>query len=129
MARKKSPTLLPDVACLQLVRLEANEQFLLAIVATTSSGALCPLCQCCSESIHSRYSRVVADLPWAGWAVRLELQVRRLFCQNKECPRRIFTERLPGVVAVVLQKLSGGHDGREASLPIPLRRPLQTGWQ
>jgi transposase len=41
----------------------------------------------------------VADLPWAGWAVRLELHVRRFFCQNKECKRRIFTQRLPGVVA------------------------------
>jgi len=31
--------------------------------------------------------------------VRLDLQVRRFFCQNQECKRRIFTERLPGVVA------------------------------
>lgn len=99
MAHKKSPTLLPDASCLQLIRLEADEQSLLAIVATTSSGALCPLCQCCSQSIHSRYTRVVADLPWAGWGVRLELHVRRFFCTNKECSRRIFTERLPGVVA------------------------------
>ena len=99
MARQKSPTLLPDTSCLQLVRLQADEQFLLAVVTTTSSAALCPLCQSCSQSIHSRYVRVVADLPWAGWAVRLELHVRRFFCQNEECKRRIFTERLPGVVA------------------------------
>ena len=84
---------------LHLVRLEADEQFILAVVATTASEALCPLCQCRSESIHSRYVRCVADLPWAGWAVRLELHVRRFFCQNKECIRQIFTERLPSVVA------------------------------
>jgi transposase len=99
MARKKSPTLLPDASCLQLVHLQADEQFLLAIVATTSSGAFCPLWQSRSESIHSRYVRVVADLPWAGWAVRLELHVRRFFCQNEACERQIFTERLPEVVA------------------------------
>lgn len=99
MARKSHPTLLPDPSCLQLMRLEADEQSLVAIVETNLSEALCPLCQCRSESIHSRYTRVVADLPWAGWAVRLELHVRRFFCQNKECKRRIFTERLPGVVA------------------------------
>src|SRR6266571_5769946 len=99
MTRKKSPTLLPGVPDLHVVRLEADEQSMLAIMATTSSGALCPLCQCCSESIHSRYSRVVADLPWAGRAVRLELHVRRFFCQNQECKRQIFTERLPEVVA------------------------------
>ncbi|TMC19709.1 MAG: transposase family protein [Chloroflexi bacterium] len=50
-------------------------------------------------SIHSRYTRVAADLPWAGWAVRLELHVRRFFCRNEECQRRIFAERLPEVVA------------------------------
>jgi transposase len=99
MARRTSPTLLPDAPGLQLVRLEADEQFLLVVVATTSPEALCPLCQCRSESIHSRYTRVVADLPWAGWAVRLQLRVRRFFCQNQACTRRIFTERLPGVVA------------------------------
>ena len=71
----------------------------ISIVATTASEALCPLCQCRSQSIHSRYVRLVADLPWAGWAVRLELHVRRFFCQNKECLRQIFTERLPSVVA------------------------------
>jgi transposase len=25
--------------------------------------------------------------------------VRQLFCSNTKCPRRIFTERLPGIVA------------------------------
>ena len=99
MTRPTHPTLLPDASCLHLVRLEAEEQFILAVVATTASEALCPLCQCRSESAHSRYVRFVADLPWAGWAVRLELHVRRFFCLNKECVRQIFTERLPNVVA------------------------------
>ena len=99
MTRPTHPTLLPDASCLHLVRLEADEQFILAVVATTASEALCPLCQCRSESVHSRYVRLVADLPWAGWAVRLELHVRRFFCLNKACVRQIFTERLPNVVA------------------------------
>src|SRR5258707_7517025 len=81
MARPTSPTILPDHASLHLVRLEADEQFILAVVATTASEAFCPLCQSRSESIHSRYVRCVAELPWAGWAVRLELHVRRVFCQ------------------------------------------------
>src|SRR5690348_643166 len=99
MVRPTSPTILPDHASLHLVRLEADEQFILVVVATTSSEALCPLCRCRSQSIHSRYIRLVADLPWAGIAVRLELHVRRFFCQNKACVRQIFTERLPEVVA------------------------------
>src|SRR5512135_1865844 len=99
MARKKSPTLLPDASCVQLVRLEADEQSFIVLVAATSSGALCPRCQCRCESIHSRYTRVVADLPWAGIAVRLKLHVRRFFCRNQEWKGPIFTERLPTVVA------------------------------
>ncbi len=98
MAHPTSPTILPDHALLHLVRLEADGQFILAVVATTAPEALCPLCQCRSESVHSRYVRRVADLPWAGWAVRLELHVRRFFCRNKACVRQIFTERLPGMV-------------------------------
>src|SRR4051794_41964420 len=59
----------------------------------------CPLCQVAARRLHSRYERTLADLPWAGWTVRLELGVRKLFCDNPDCGRRIFTERLPGVVA------------------------------
>ncbi len=66
MASPTNPTLLPDPSCLHLVRLEADEQSMRAVVATTASEALCPLCQYRSESIHSRYVRLVADLPWAG---------------------------------------------------------------
>ncbi len=99
MAIPPSPTLVPDPSFLHLVRLEVDEQSIITVVATTLPEALCPLCQCRSESVHSRYVRCVADLPWAGWAVRLELHVRRFFCQNKECVRQIFTERLPSVVA------------------------------
>ena len=62
MARPTGPTILPDHPSLHLVRLEADEQFILAVVATTASEALCPLCQCRSQSIHSRYVRLVADL-------------------------------------------------------------------
>jgi transposase len=84
---------------LHLVRLEADEQCILVVVETTSAEAICPLCQCHCERVHSRYIRHAADLPWAGWAVRLELHVRRFFCHHQACERQIFTERLPGVVA------------------------------
>jgi transposase len=38
--------------------------------------------------------RTVADLPWAGVSVQLHMRVRRFFCENAACPRRIFAERL-----------------------------------
>jgi len=41
----------------------------------------------------------VADLPWRGVSVRLQLHARKFFCPNDGCTQRIFTERLPRVVA------------------------------
>jgi transposase len=99
MANPATPTLLPDPTCLHLTCLQASQSCITAIVTTISSEACCPLCQCRSESIHSHYVRQVADLPWMGWAMRLELHTRRFFCRNQQCPRQIFTERLPSVVA------------------------------
>ncbi len=93
------PTLLPDPACLHLKLLDASESAITAVVTTTSPEAECPLCHQRSVRPHSRYARQVADLPWMGCAVRLQLHVRRFFCSNPECARQIFTERLPTVVA------------------------------
>ena len=93
------PTLLPDPTCLHLQLLDASDTTITMMVTTTSPEADCPLCHCCSERVHSRYVRQVADLPWMGCAVRLELHVRRFFCANQACARQIFTERLPTVVA------------------------------
>ena len=59
----------------------------------------CPLCHMPARRLHSRYRRTLADLPWGSYTVRLWLRVRRLFCDHVGCTRRIFTERLPGVVA------------------------------
>src|SRR5947209_4542486 len=51
MVRKSRPTLLPDPSCLQLKRLEADEQSLVAILETNVSESLCPLCQCSPETL------------------------------------------------------------------------------
>jgi transposase len=99
MANPTHPTLLPDPTCLHVTHLEASAGRIIAHVSTTSLEACCPLCHRRSEKIHSRYDRRIADLPWMGWAVQLDLHTRRFFCQNPECPRRVFTERLPTVVA------------------------------
>jgi len=99
MATPATPTLLPDPACLHLAHLETSPGCIIAIVTTISPESCCPHCQCRSTNVHSRYVRQVADLPWMGWAVRLELHVKRFFCRNKECACQIFTERLPSIVA------------------------------
>src|SRR5690242_8254503 len=93
------PTLLPDPTCLHLQLLDASTTTIILVMTTTSEEADCPLCHRRSSRVHSRYVRQIADLPWMGCAVRLQLHVRRFFCTSPECVRQIFTERLPSVVA------------------------------
>ncbi len=68
--------------------------------ATTSTPtADCPACGQPSGRIHSRYVRWLGDHGVGGRQVRIRLQVRRLFCHNPDCPRRIFAEQIPGLTS------------------------------
>jgi transposase len=93
--------LLPDSTSLHPVSWHIDPDQATAALSLISQQPApeCPLCHVAARRLHSRYERTLADLPWAGWTVRLELGVRKLFCDNPDCGRRIFTERLPGVVA------------------------------
>jgi transposase len=68
-------------------------------LTATAPTAPCPDCAVSSSSIHSRYQRHLTDLPWGTRAVHLQLTVRKFRCQNPTCARRMFTERLPDLVA------------------------------
>ena len=64
-------------------------------VISTQPACCCPMCGQTSDQIHSRYLRVVADVPCGNRPVSLHLEVRKFFCRNTSCLRKIFTERLP----------------------------------
>jgi transposase len=70
------------------------------VLQSTATAAACPLCGQSSTRPHSRYTRRLADMPCHDQPVRLHVEVRRFFCANADCRRRIFAERLPAVVAV-----------------------------
>ena len=93
--------LLPEPSCVPLdtCRLDEAQGCIRLTIASMQLPASCPLCQRPSRRVHSGYTRQVADLPWAGLPVQIELSVRRFFCDHPVCSRRIFTERLPTVVA------------------------------
>lgn len=63
-----------------------------------SASATCPLCRRPSRRVHSRYVRVLADLPWQGQAVAIQVRARRFLCSTPDCARRVFAELLPGIV-------------------------------
>ncbi len=67
-------------------------------VACQAPRMECPECHQPSARIHGSYQRTVADLPCAGRNVILVLTVRKFVCGTPTCPRKIFTERLPGLV-------------------------------
>lgn len=67
-------------------------------IACESASMPCPECDQLSTRIHGSYQRTVADLPCAGRTVILFLTVRKFVCTTPTCSRRIFTERLPGLV-------------------------------
>jgi transposase len=92
---------LPAAADLHVETLEfdAAAPMLLLTVTSIQSASCCPRCGQPTTRIHSRYRRTLADLPWAHLPVRLQLHVRKFFCAVSSCSRRIFTERLPNLVA------------------------------
>src|SRR5215208_1862602 len=81
------------------------DQIVATLEATAPRGA-CPRCGTWSEAVHSHYQRTIADLPWGGQAVRFHLHVRKFFCRQPTCARRIFTERLPHLVAPYARRTS-----------------------
>ena len=97
-------TLLADPTAVRLEHIVSGEKSLTLIVKALRRHVQCPCCQRATSRIHSRYVRKVADLPWHGVAVRLELQTRRFRCTNSLCQQTIFCERLPQVVARYARK-------------------------
>jgi transposase len=99
MVRRFPALLLPDPFHLEVRAISADEDPTRLVISlkTNQPGAICPLCKQASEHIHSYYQRTLADLPWANLEVKLRVRVRRFFCHTEDCPRWIFTERLPQV--------------------------------
>ena len=83
----------------RLIRACLDVENLTVHLATTAPTAACPLCGHDTPRVHSRYTRRLDDLPCLGRRVRLRVAVRRFACPQPDCPRRIFTERLPGFAA------------------------------
>ena len=73
-----------------------------------SPTAVCPSCQQISHRVHSYYTRSPQDLPISGQMVQLVLRVRRFRCQNRQCQRQTFAERLPDLPVSARQTTSLG---------------------
>jgi len=90
---------LPHLTGFRITLLDCSARQVNVRIGARRATAHCPLCGRRSARRHSCYMRTLADLPWSGVPVTLQLQTRRFFCANPACRRRIFAERFPALVA------------------------------
>nr|WP_244187804.1 ISL3 family transposase [Streptomyces regalis] len=71
----------------------------MAVRARTRSGvpAGCTGCGRLSAWCHSCYVRRLADVTLGGRPLRIDLSVRRLYCENASCLKVTFAEQVPGL--------------------------------
>lgn len=91
-------------ATLQIEEVHVQAEQCMVRLRTTAPSAACLVCAHPSVTVHSRYQRTIRDVPCAGYAVRLCVEVRRCRCHNRSCPRQIFAERLPDLAPAFAQR-------------------------
>ncbi len=97
-------TLLASTPEVHLDKVTVEQDTVRLQLTATSPHARCPCWAVPSSSAHSRYQRHLTDLPWGVRPVHIQLTVRKFVCRNTICTRRIFTERLPDLVAPSARK-------------------------
>ncbi len=94
---EKTPLLpLPEGMLIDQIQITATG--LMISVISTHPTSCCPLCSEPSSSIKSHYRRTLHDVPCGGRRVLLSLTVRKFYCRNAYCPRKVFAERFPAFV-------------------------------
>src|SRR3989454_7828867 len=89
-------TILPDLSDLIIEQVSVTDGVTVTVHAA-SPTACCPCCGTICQRVHSHYTRTLRDLPASGRPVHLVLHVRRFFCQESTCVRKIFAERFPSL--------------------------------
>jgi transposase len=80
---------------MEIDQIQITERGLVVSVISAHPQSCCPLCSQPSSHVHSRYHRTLKDAPCVGRPLQLSLTVRKFFCRNADCSRKVFTERLP----------------------------------
>jgi transposase len=91
--------LFPHLRGFRLLSSRRETDGLVLICERVARIVCCPACGTVARRIHSHYERTVRDLSVQKVQIILHLRVRKFYCDNPECQRRIFTERLPQVTS------------------------------
>ena len=111
--------LFPHLSGLALDRVEDLDGSVKIVARTGSGPVACRDCGTLSARVHGRYRRCLQDLARAGRSVQVELEVRRLICDNAACPVATFAEQVKGLTA--------RHQRRTAGLRSPLAGRARAG--
>lgn len=79
---------------MEIDQIHISQTGLVVEVASTTPSSRCPLCLEPSSHIHSYYHRTLKDAPCVGRQLQLSLTVRKFLCQNADCSRKVFSERI-----------------------------------
>lgn len=90
--------LLPLNLPLNASSIEVKGNYLVIQASAIQPHCACPACGHNSFRIHSKYIRMLADLPVSGHLVKVTIVSRKYFCDNPQCLRKIFTERFTGEI-------------------------------
>jgi transposase len=93
------PFTLPGITVQEVISTEAA---LLVVAVSGKQEEYCPGCHQLSHRVHSYYQRCPQDLPISGQTVQLVLRVRRFRCENADCPRKTFVERVRRCAFILL---------------------------
>jgi len=99
----------PDARGVRVDRVWREGEAIHLAARTTRRKAHCPLCRRYSRRVRSHYRRTITDLPCGGAVVTVHLQTRRFVCRVRGCRRKIFTERIPTLVAPSARRTARAH--------------------
>lgn len=78
---------------LEVLHIQEEQTSYKITIRSTHQSCPCPRCGVQSSRPHSRYTRLIQDLPIAEKSVSLLLMTRKWFCDQAVCDMNIFVER------------------------------------
>lgn len=87
----ETPLLIP--AEFEVVSTTVSAERIKISLLFTSTVGYCSLCHSPSSHVHSHYQRRIRDLPISGKEVELQLCGRKFFCEQDDCPRKVFAQQ------------------------------------
>jgi hypothetical protein len=79
---------------LEVGSFDVADQVITLTVISTQQNPCCPLYGRSASRVHSHSRRQLTDMSCAGRRVRFILHVRKFFCDERTCVRKIITLRL-----------------------------------